>query len=177
MADQHPPPEFFNPYAVAIDEEVAIALLADMHVRRAIERGEFDDLPGSGRPLDLPDRHDPDWWLKSLMRREGIVQLPPSIQLRKEDAALDERLDEMWSEADVRQEVEEFNKRVLRGRYQPPAGPPLVTMPRDVEATVAAWADRRAVRAADARASADGQVGDSAVRSQSRGVRSGRRRS
>lgn len=164
MADPHPPPQFFDPYAVAIDEEVAIALLADMHIRNAIERGEFDNLPGSGKPLDLPDRHDPDWWLKNLMKRERFVLLPPSIQLRKEDAALNGRLNEMWSEADVRQEVEEFNKRVLRGRYQPPAGPPLVTMPRDVEATVAAWADRRAARAAEARARARAEAPDESRR-------------
>jgi hypothetical protein len=154
MTDPHPPPAFFNPYAVAIDEEVALALLADMHVRKAIERGDFDDLPGSGKPLDMPDRHDPDWWLKNLLKREGLVLLPPSIQLRKEDAALDERLDQMWGEAEVRHEIEEFNRKVIRGRYQPPAGPPLVTMPRDVEATIAAWADRRASRAAEARGSA-----------------------
>ncbi len=154
MADPHPPAACFNPSAVAIDDEVAIALLADMHVRKAIERGEFDDLPGSGKPLDLPDRHDPDWWLKNLVVREKIVLLPATIQLRKEDAALDERLDQLWSEADVRHEIEEFNKRVLRGRYQPPTGPPLVTMPRDVEATVGAWAERRAARAAEARAEA-----------------------
>lgn len=154
MADPHPPPAFFNPYAVAIDEEVAIALLADMHIRKAIERGDFDDLPGSGKPLDLPDRHDPDWWLKNLLKRERLVLLPPSIQLRKEDAALDERLDQMRNEADVRHEIEEFNRQVMRGRYQPPAGPPLVTMPRDVDATIAAWADRRARRAAEARARA-----------------------
>jgi hypothetical protein len=154
MPDPHPPPAFFNPYAVAIDEEVALALLADMHVRKAIERGDFDDLPGNGKPLDMPDRHDPDWWLKNLLKREGLVLLPPSIQLRKEDAALDERLDQMWNEADVRHEIEEFNRKVIRGRYQPPAGPPLVTMPRDVEETIAAWADRRARRAAEAQSSA-----------------------
>jgi hypothetical protein len=160
MTDPHPPPAFFNPYAVAIDEEVALALLADMQVRKAIERGDFDDLPGSGKPLDMPDRHDPDWWLKNLLKREGLVLLPPSIQLRKEDAALDERLDQMWSEADVRHEIEEFNRKVIRGRYQPPAGPPLVTMPRDVEATIAAWADRRASRAAEAQGSAGAAAPD-----------------
>ncbi|MCO7273337.1 DnaJ family domain-containing protein [Cellulosimicrobium cellulans] len=154
MADPHPSPAFFNPYAVAVDQEVAIALLADLHIRKAIERGEFDDLPGSGKPLPIPDRYDPDWWLKNLVKRERLVVLPPSIELRREDAALDERLDEIWVEDDVRHEVEEFNRRVLRGRYRAPAGPPLVTMPRDVDQTVAAWARRRAARAAEARAAA-----------------------
>ncbi|MFC7878576.1 DUF1992 domain-containing protein [Isoptericola sp. NPDC057391] len=173
MTDEQPPATFFNPYAVAIDDEVAIALLADMHVRKAIERGEFDDLPGSGKPLELRDLHDPDWWLKAFMRREKLVVLPPSIQLRKDDAALDGRLDELWSADDVREEVEEFNQRVLRARYQPAAGPPLVTMPRDVEATVAAWADRRAARAAQARerARAEAAAEDARRRSRRRGRR------
>lgn len=82
---------------------------------------------------------------------EVAIALPPSIQLRKDDAALDERLDEMASEGEVRREVDEFNQRVIHARYGLPAGPPLITMPRDVEATVAAWADRRARRAAKAR--------------------------
>jgi len=48
--------------------------------------------------------------------------------------------------------VEEFNARVIRARYTPVDGPPLITMPRDVEATVEAWATRRADRAAAVRA-------------------------
>lgn len=149
------PLPFYNPAAFAFDTEVAIALIADMQIRKAIERGEFDDLPGSGKPLELSDHHDPDWWLKNLAKREGLVMLPPSIQLRKEDAALDGELDELPNEAAVRQEVEQFNDRVIRARYQLPAGPPLVTMPRDVEATVVAWAERRAARTTEVRRKAE----------------------
>lgn len=111
MTDSDPatPLSFFNPAAFAFDTEMAIALIADMQIRKAIERGEFDDLPGSGKPLDLPAQHDPDWWLKSLMRREKIVMLPPSIQLRKDDAALDEQLDRLPNETAVRREVEPAN--------------------------------------------------------------------
>jgi hypothetical protein len=145
------PLPFYNPAAFAFDTETAITLIADMQIRKAIERGEFDDLPGSGKPLDLPDHHDPDWWLKNLMKREGFVMLPPSIQMRKEDAALDEHLDKLSNPAEVRHEIEKFNVRVIQARYQLQAGPPLVTMPRDVEATAAAWADRREARADAAR--------------------------
>lgn len=147
----HPelPTAFFNPYAVSLDAEVAIALLADLQIRRAIDRGEFDDLPGSGKPLDLSDSHDPDWWLNKLMKREGLVMLPPSIQLRKDDAALDAQLDRLSTVKDVRSEIEDFNLRVIRARYELPVGPPLVTMPRDVDQTVRSWAERRAKRAAE----------------------------
>jgi Domain of unknown function (DUF1992) len=127
----------------------------DLQVRQAMERGDFDDLPGAGKPIpDLGDTHDPNWWVKKLIERENVTLLPPSVQLRKEDAELDGRLDKLTREAEVRREVEDFNERVVAARYRTPEGPPLVTMPRDVDATVAAWADRRAARLARARAQA-----------------------
>jgi hypothetical protein len=119
----------------------------DLQIRQAMERGAFDDLPGAGKPIaDLGTEHDPDWWIKRLVERERITVLPPSLQLRKEDAELDDRLDKLAAESEVRREVEEFNARVLRARYTPVDGPPLVTQPRDVEETVKAWRDRRAAR-------------------------------
>ena len=78
--------------------------------------------------------------------------LPPSVALRKEDAELDDPLDALTIEADVRRDVEDFNERVIAARYRLPEGPPLVTMPRDVDETVAAW--RRAAYGADSPAAA-----------------------
>jgi len=121
----------------------------DLQVQRAMERGDFDNLPGAGKPIaDLGTEHDPDWWLKRMVEREKVSVLPPSLQLRKEDAELDARLDAMAAEREVRREVEEFNARVLKARYSPQDGPPLITQTRDVEETVAAWRDRRAARRA-----------------------------
>lgn len=119
----------------------------DLQIRQAQERGDFDNLPGAGKPIEgLGGEHDPDWWLKKLVERERIAVLPPSIALRKEDAALDARLDTLNVGRDVRREVEDFNERVIRARYSLSAGPPLITMPRDVDATVEAWHERRAAR-------------------------------
>ncbi len=119
----------------------------DQQIRVAMARGDFDDLPGAGRPIEgLGESHDPDWWLKKLVEREQISVLPPALQLRKDDAELDARLDRLAVESDVRRELEEFNARVLKARYDPLPGPPLITMPREVEETVAAWRERRAER-------------------------------
>ncbi|HEY0889794.1 MAG TPA: DUF1992 domain-containing protein [Nocardioides sp.] len=121
----------------------------DLQVRQAIERGDFDDLPGAGKPIEgLGEEHDPDWWLKKLVERERLVVLPPSVQLRKEDAELEAELDRLASERLVRERVEDFNSRVIAARYRLPEGPPLITMPRDVDETVAAWQSRRAERLA-----------------------------
>lgn len=119
----------------------------DLQVRQAMERGDFDNLPGAGKPIEgLGETYDPEWWIKRLVEREHITVLPPALQLRKDDAGLDGHLDTLGSEKEARTFVEEFNARVLRARYTPVDGPPLITMPRDVDATVAAWQERRAAR-------------------------------
>jgi len=123
------------------------ATWVDLQVRQAMERGEFDDLPGQGKPIeDLGVEHDPDWWVKKLVERENIALLPPALALRKEDAELEERLDRITAETEVRRELEYFNKRVVETRRQLQGGPPVVTPTRDVDAEVAAWRERRTAR-------------------------------
>jgi Domain of unknown function (DUF1992) len=126
----------------------------DLQIKQAMERGDFDNLPGAGKPIkNLGAQHDPDWWLKQLIEREKITGvLPPALQLRKDDAELDARLDRHTAESEVRRILEEFNARVMKARYTPVDGPPLVTMPRDVEAEVDAWRERRAARRREAAA-------------------------
>jgi hypothetical protein len=119
----------------------------DLQVRQAMERGEFDDLPGQGKPIeDLGVEHDPDWWVKKLVEREKIALLPPAIALRKEDAELEARLDAITVEREVRRELEDFNRRVVETRRQLQGGPPVITPERDVDAEVTAWAARRTAR-------------------------------
>jgi hypothetical protein len=119
----------------------------DLQIQEAMKRGDFDNLPGAGKPIEgLGATHDPDWWLKKLVEREKISVLPPALQLRKDDAELDARLDGHTAESEVRRILEEFNARVMRARYTPVDGPPLITMPRDLEAEVTAWRERRQAR-------------------------------
>ena len=155
--------EFAEIHVEPLDDRASKAAAArrmrDVHshidevLRQAAQRGEFDNLPGAGKPIEgLGEEHDPDWWLKQLIEREKIAVLPPSIQLRKDDAALDDLLDAQHTETAARQVVEEFNGRVIAARYSTPVGPPLITMPRDVDETLAAWRQRREDRDAARRA-------------------------
>ncbi|WP_240675127.1 DUF1992 domain-containing protein [Cellulomonas endophytica] len=120
----------------------------DRVVDDAIARGEFDGLPLTGRPIPgLTGTHDPDWWLKGLVEREGLTGvLPEALQLRTDSGRLHERLDAEPYEPRVREILEEFNARVVEARRQLLGGPPVVTPLRDVEAEVAAWRERRARR-------------------------------
>lgn len=124
----------------------------EQQIQAAQRRGEFDGLPGAGKPIDLGEEHDPDWWLKKLVEREQISVLPPALQVRKDDAELDDLLDRQPSEKGVRREVEDFNERVLKARIQPLGGPPMITQPRDVDAEVQRWRERRDERRARQRA-------------------------
>ena len=121
------------------------ARYVDLQIQQAMARGDFDNLPGAGKPIrGLGTQHDPDWWVKQLVEREKITGvLPPALQLRKDDAELDTHLDTLPTAVQVREALEEFNARVLKARYTPVDGPPLVTQTRDVEAEVAAWRERR----------------------------------
>jgi hypothetical protein len=126
----------------------------DLQIQEAMARGDFDNLPGAGKPLkNLGTQHDPDWWLKQLIEREKITGvLPAALQLRKDDAELDAKLDRHTAESEVRRELEEFNARVMKARYTPVDGPPLVTMPREIDGELHAWRERRIARRREAAA-------------------------
>jgi len=130
--------------AAAVDR----AAFIETAIQVAIRRGEFDDLPGAGKPLEgLGTHHDPDWWIRRKIETENLTGLgPPAILLRAEDRELNDQLDLLGREADVRDVLEDFNRRVRDARRQLQGGPPVVTSPRDVDAEVAAWAERRAAR-------------------------------
>ena len=114
-------------------------------IDQAIRRGEFDDLPGAGKPLTgLTGVHDPDWWIRRKIEREQLTGLgPPALTLRNENRELDARLDALHHERDVRAYLEDFNHRVIEARRQLLGGPPVVTPTRDIEHEVAAWRARR----------------------------------
>ena len=57
----------------------------DRQIRQGMENGDFDNLPGHGRPLpDLDVIHDEMWWVRKKLRREQVSFLPPTLAIRKE---------------------------------------------------------------------------------------------
>lgn len=120
----------------------------DRVIREAIERGEFDDLPGAGKPLDLSDADDPDWWVKRLIKRERLdtsAALPEVFTLRRERETFPDSLIDLRTEAAVREVLQDYNRRVKQDRLASLGrGLPVVAPLVDVEAMVAQWASRRA---------------------------------
>ena len=124
------------------------AQYVEIAIQQAIRRGDFDDLPGAGRPLkNLQQAYDPDWWIRQKIERESITGLgPPALTLRTENAGLEARLDLAPSEAAAREILEDFNGRVVEARRQLQGGPPVVTPTRDVDEEIVVWRERRAAR-------------------------------
>ncbi len=117
----------------------------ERQIREAIERGEFDNLPGAGKPIpDLNGRDDENWWVKRLLEREKLpMPLPVSLALRKEVADLSQELAEVPDEDSVRQIVADLNQRIRDSHRRLVDGPPVVVGLVDVEATVADWRRNR----------------------------------
>lgn len=117
----------------------------DHQIRAAEARGEFDGLPGAGKPLpdDLTAPYDEMWWVKRKMAREGLSVLPPTLALRKEaeDALL--AASRAPSERAVRKIVEDINVKIRDVMFKPPPGPPLGLKPYDVEEVVRQWREGR----------------------------------
>ncbi|MFI7423386.1 DUF1992 domain-containing protein [Nonomuraea sp. NPDC049684] len=117
----------------------------DRQIREAAERGEFDDLPGAGKPLPgLDRRHDEMWWIKQKLESEGLsMPLPPTLALRKEAEEALRQARGARSETEVRQILEEVNEKIREAIRKGLPGPPLNLMPFDVDRVVSEWRQSR----------------------------------
>jgi hypothetical protein len=118
----------------------------DRQLREAQERGEFDNLPGAGKPLpDAGREYQEDWWIRAWVRREGegASMLPPTLQLRREAEDVAKLVDRRSSEAAVRELVAALNEQIRKARVGLLDGPPVLLPPLDADVVVQGWRERR----------------------------------
>jgi len=115
----------------------------DRQIREAEERGEFDDLPGAGKPIpDLDKPFDEMWWVKDKLRREGLSYMPPSVALRKEAGDALVAASHAQSEPEVRRIISAINERIREANRNTIAGPSLMLVPYGVERVVREWREQ-----------------------------------
>jgi len=117
-------------------------------IRAGMERGEFEELSGRGKPLDgiepgVEVQRDEDWWLKAKLRRERLSYLPPTLAVRKELEQAREAIAVAYREDVVRRIVADINERIRAVNHRGADGPPSTLMPLDEDAVVAQWHARR----------------------------------
>ena len=123
---------------------VGFGTWVERQIREATERGEFDNLPGAGKPIaDLDKPHDELWWVKDKLRREQLSYLPPTMALRKEAEDTLLAASRAGSEAQVRRIVADINRKIVDGNRKAASGPPPNLMPFDTERVVRAWREGR----------------------------------
>jgi hypothetical protein len=129
----------------------------DKQIRDATARGEFDNLPGAGKPIADLDKPYDEVWVQRHLQKQGVSTedlLPTPLRLRKEIERLPETVRTLGGEQAVREVVEELNQRIMQ-HLRAPTGPPVPVVPVRVERVLEGWrADRRAA-AERSRAAAD----------------------
>ncbi|QKV78621.1 DUF1992 domain-containing protein [Amycolatopsis sp. Hca4] len=120
----------------------------DRQIDQARARGEFDDLPGTGKPLPKPTGNDAatDWVLREVKKggHDTKALLPPALALKREVQDLPETLAAERTEARVREVVADLNERIRQAYLNHHTGPPLTVALVDVEEAVQDWRRSRA---------------------------------
>ncbi len=89
--------------------------LAEERIREAIDRGDFDDLPGKGKPLDLEDdRHLPDDLRLAYKILKNAGCLPPELELRKEIRTTEALLSGIQDTQEKYKQMKKLNYLVMK---------------------------------------------------------------
>jgi hypothetical protein len=120
---------------------VPVERWVERQIRLAQERGEMDDLPGTGKPLPKRSGDTLDWVVRKLRaeNHDTSALLPPSLAIPKEVADLPRRLAGVRTEREVRDIVEDLNRRIVEVHRGPQVGPPLRLGPLDADEVVREW--------------------------------------
>ncbi|MEO8574176.1 MAG: DUF1992 domain-containing protein [Pyrinomonadaceae bacterium] len=93
---------------------MSIESAIEQTIKEAMARGEFDNLPGSGKPLDLEAYFDTPEDLRiaySMLRSNDFV--PEEVEIMKEIARLKQRLGTDAEESSAAALLEKINERSL----------------------------------------------------------------
>lgn len=108
--------------------------LVDRRIREAQEQGEFDNLPGKGKPLDLSENPYADPSLGPafrMLKNAGVV--PSFLQQRREILeaveAARRTLDRTGDERAFKRTAEELNKRIRRYNHDLPSAAAVFGVP------------------------------------------------
>lgn len=127
-------------------QSVSFESWIDKQIREATERGAFDDLPGTGKPIPgAGAADDENWWIRGYVEREGVPSealLPLSLRLRAELEKLPATVRELRSERAVRAKVEDLNARVA-DYNRTPSEPVVHLRAADPDTIVKAWLRER----------------------------------
>ena len=98
--------------------------IIEKRIRDAQVRGEFDDLPGSGEPLDIEDdSHIPEDLRLAHKILKNANCLPPELQLKKEIRQMEDMLDNIPDEKEKYRQIKRINYKITQLNMMRKASP------------------------------------------------------
>lgn len=89
--------------------------IAEQRIQEAMERGEFDNLPGAGKPLTLEDdSHLPADLRIAYKILKNADCLPPELELRKEIRTTEELLSGIQDTQEKYRQMKRLNYLILK---------------------------------------------------------------
>ncbi|MCE5333047.1 MAG: DUF1992 domain-containing protein [Desulfobacteraceae bacterium] len=89
--------------------------IAEQKIREAMDNGEFDDLPGKGKPLALEDdRHLPQDIRLAYKILKNADVLPPELTLRKEILTVEEMLADVKDTKEKYRQIKKLNYLIMK---------------------------------------------------------------
>jgi len=89
--------------------------IVEQRIKEALERGEFDDLPGKGQPLAIEDdSHIPEDLRIAYKILKNADCLPPEIQERKEIMQMEDMLASIPDDLERYKLIKKINYRIMK---------------------------------------------------------------
>jgi hypothetical protein len=120
--------------------------LAEERIQAAQAEGQFDNLPGFGKPIPgIDEPHDELWWVKDKLKREQISHVPPALAIRLDVEHTLAQIDKLPTESEARQAIAALNERIRKASFAVIWGPSVDVMPLDPDEIIVRWKSARAV--------------------------------
>lgn len=111
----------------------------DQQINQAKAKGEFDNLPGEGKPIPgLDQPYDEMWWVKQKLKNEKLDATPLNIRVRAKTEKWLKGFQNIYSEAALRREIHALNREIQIAN-RGPRGPMLPQKMLDIEALCKRW--------------------------------------
>jgi hypothetical protein len=89
--------------------------IVEKRIQEALERGDFDDLPGRGKPIEIEDDSMVPEDLRlayKVLKNAGC--LPPELQLKKEIRQMEDLLESIPDEREKYRQIKKINYRIMK---------------------------------------------------------------
>jgi hypothetical protein len=89
--------------------------IIEKRIKDAQKRGEFDDLPGSGKPLSIEDdSHVPEDLRLAYKVLKNADCLPPELELKREIRQMEDMLEKIPDEKEKYRQIKRINYKILQ---------------------------------------------------------------